>query len=81
MEEVWNKILNKLDKLDKIELDISAIKNDVKLLGQDVKLLNKKVDGITIALATAMEDITELKDKVEKQNVEICIIKGGAANG
>jgi hypothetical protein len=81
VEEVWNKILNKLDKLDKIELDISAIKNDVKLLGQDVKLLNKKVDGITIALATAMEDITELKDKVEKQNVEICIIKGGAANG
>lgn len=81
MEEVWNKILNKLDKLDKIELDISAIKNDVKLLGQDVKLLNKKVDGITIALATAMEDITELKDKVEKQNVEICVIKGGAANG
>jgi ribonuclease PH len=74
VEEVWNKILNKLDKLDKIELDISVIKNDVKLL-------NKKVDGITIALATAMEDITELKDKVEKQNVEICVIKGGAANG
>jgi peptidoglycan hydrolase CwlO-like protein len=70
MEEVLNKILAKLDK---IELDVSAIKSDVKQL-------DKKVDGITVVVAKTMEDITELKSTVEKQDVEIRVIKGGAAH-
>ncbi len=70
MEEVLNKILAKLDK---IGLDVSTIKSDVKQL-------DKKVDGITVVVAKTMEDITELKSTVEKQNVEIRVIKGGAAH-
>jgi hypothetical protein len=70
MEEVLNKILGKLDK---IELDVSAVKYDLKQ--QD-----KKIDGITKVVAKTMEDVTELKSTVEKQDVEIRVIKGRAAN-
>lgn len=70
MDEVLNKIL---EKLDKIELDVSAVKTGVKQL-------DKKVDGVTEVVAKTMEDMTELKSVVEKQQVEIRVIKGGAAN-
>lgn len=70
MEEVLNKIL---EKLDKIELDVSTVKSSLKQL-------DKKVDGITVVVAKSMEDIIELKSTVEKQQVEIRVIKGGAAN-
>lgn len=73
MDEVLNQILKKLEKLDKIELDVSAMKNDIKVI-------DKKIDSITDVVANIMEDITELKDKVDKQDVEIRVIKGGAAN-
>ncbi|HEX2947748.1 MAG TPA: hypothetical protein VHT96_17565 [Clostridia bacterium] len=49
MEEVLDKILSKLDK---IELDVSSIKNSVKQL-------DKKVDGVTEVVARTMEDIFE----------------------
>ncbi len=70
MEEVLNKIL---EKLDKIEIDVTTVKNSVKQL-------DKKVDGITEVVARTIEDITDLKSMVEKQQVEIRVIKGGAAN-
>ncbi len=87
MEEVLNKILEKLDKieldvftvksgqekLDKIELEVSTIKSNLKQL-------DKKVDGIIEVVAKTMEDINGLKSTVEKQQVEIHVIKGGAAN-
>lgn len=65
MEEVLKQILTKLDK---IEFDITAIKNDVKQI-------DKKVDSITEVVAKTMEDVTELKEKVENQDVEIRVIK------
>lgn len=77
MEEILKQILGKLDKLDKLESDISAIKNDIKGIDNDVKQINRKVDSITDAVAQTMENLTELKDKVEKQDVEIRVIKGG----
>lgn len=84
MEEILKQILAKLDKveldvatmkngvsrLDKMELDVAAIKNDIRQV-------DKKADNITDAVAKVMEDITELKGKVEKQDVEIRVIKGG----
>ena len=70
MEGVLNKIL---EKLDKIEIDVTTVKNSVKQL-------DKKVDGITEVVARTIEDITDLKSMVEKQQVEIRVIKGGAAN-
>ncbi len=39
MEEILKQILTKLEKLDKMELDITAIK-------YDVKQIDKKVDSI-----------------------------------
>ena len=48
MEEVLKQILTKLEKLDKMELDIEAIKNDVKKV-------DKKVDGITEVVAKNMQ--------------------------
>ena len=70
MEEILKQILGKLDKLDKMESDIASIKTDIRQM-------DKKIDGITEVVAKTMEDITELKDKVEKQDVEIRVIKGG----
>jgi peptidoglycan hydrolase CwlO-like protein len=69
MEEALMQILTRLEKLDKMELDISAIKNDVKKI-------DKKVDSITEVVAKTMEDVTELKRKAEKQDIEIRVIKG-----
>lgn len=76
MKEILKQILTKLEKLDKMELDISAIKSDVKKIDNDVKKIDKKVDSITEVVAKTMEDVTELKGKVEKQDVEIRVIKG-----
>ena len=47
---------------------------------EEFRQINKKIDSITNVVAKTMEDITELKDKVGKQDVEIRVIKGGAAN-
>ncbi len=44
---------------------------------EEFKQVSKKLDGITEVVAQTMEDITKLKDKVEKQDVEIRVIKGG----
>jgi len=87
VEEVLNKIL---EKLNKIELDVSTVKSsqekldkielDVSTIKSSLKQLDKKVDGITEVVAKTMEDITDLKSTVEKQQVEIRVIKGGAAN-
>ena len=77
MEKVLNKILTKLEKLDKMELDIKAVKSDIKDIKSDVKQVDKKVNAISEVVAKTMEDVTELKDKVDKQDVEIRVIKGG----
>lgn len=85
MEETLKQILAKLEKLDKIELDVAVVKNDVKQMDRSMKeefgKVNRKLDSITEAVMKTMEDITELKDKVEKQEVAIRVIRGGAANG
>ena len=67
MEEILKQILTKLDKLDKMELDITSIKNDVKQI-------DKKLDSITEVVAKTMEDVTELQDTMKKQdNTNNCI--------
>jgi peptidoglycan hydrolase CwlO-like protein len=81
MEEILKQILGEIkdlkvvqvktdQKIDKLDTDISALKNEVKQV-------NKKVDSITEVVAKTMEEVTELKDKVEKQDVEIRVIRGG----
>lgn len=40
MDKVLEQILTKLEKLDKIEMDIATVKNDVKRM-------DRKIDGIT----------------------------------
>jgi len=66
MEEVLKQILKKLDKM---ELDVTAIKSDVRQV--DIKM-----DSITEVVAKTMEDVTELKGKVDNQEVELKVIKG-----
>ena len=44
---------------------------------EEFKQVSKKLDGIAEVVAQTMENVTELKDKVEKQDVEIRVIKGG----
>ena len=90
MDKVLEQILTKLEKLDKIEQDVQKVKQDVARLDKiemdiaavknDVKKMDKKIDGIADAVAKTMEDITEIKDRLEEQNVEIRVIKGEAAN-
>lgn len=70
MEEILKQILTRLEKLDKIEFDITAIKNDVKQI-------DKKVDSITEVVAKTMEDVTGLKSQMEKQDIELKVLKGG----
>ena len=54
MEEMLKQILTKLERLDKIELSINAIK-------KDVKQIDAKLDGITEVVAKTMEEVTGLK--------------------
>ncbi len=69
MEEILKQILTKLEKLDKMELDITAIKCDVKQI-------DKNVDNIIEVAAKTMEDVTELKEKSDRQKEERRVIKG-----
>ena len=78
MEEVLKEILDKLNNLErKTDTGFATINERIGMLDRQ---LNKKIDGITEVVAKTMEDVIELKDKVEKQQVEIRVIKGGAAN-
>ncbi|KKW29287.1 MAG: hypothetical protein UY72_C0051G0001 [Candidatus Uhrbacteria bacterium GW2011_GWD2_52_7] len=70
MEEILKQILTKLEKLDKIELDITAIKNDVKHI-------DTKLDSITEVVAQTMEDVSGLKSQMEKQDIELKVLVGG----
>lgn len=73
MDKILEQILTKLEKLDKIEMDVAVVKSDIKKL-------DKKIDGITDVVAKTMEDITEIKGRIEEQDIEIRVIKGEAAN-
>jgi hypothetical protein len=62
-------ILTKLEKLDKIELDVVAVKNDIRQIG-------RKVDNISEVVAKTMEDVVELRGQLEKQDIELKVLKG-----
>ncbi len=77
VEKVLNEILEKLYDLErKTDTGFAAVNERIGMLDRQ---LNKKIDGITEVVAKTMEDITELKSAVEKQQVEIRVIKGGMA--
>ena len=85
MEEILKEILGKINNLErKTDTGLTTINERIEMLDRGNKeefgQLNRKIDGITDVVAKTMEDITELKDKVEKQDVEIRVIRGGAAN-
>lgn len=85
MEEILKEILNKINNLErKTNTGFANITERIEMQDrsnkEEFRQLNKKIDGITDVVAKTMEDITELKDKVEKQDVEIRVIKGGKAN-
>lgn len=86
MEELLKEILSKISNLEKkTDIGISNIAERIEMQDrsnkEEFRQLNRKIDSITNVVAKTMEDITELKDKVEKQDVEIRVIKGGKANG
>lgn len=71
MEEILKQILSKIDALgDRIDAHDRSNK-------QEFKEINKKLDGITEVVAKTMEDITGLTAKVEKQDIELKVLKGG----
>ncbi len=78
MEEILKQMLSEIKDIKRDQLNISdkleAYNNSNKA---EFKQLNTKINGMTDALAKVMEDITDLKSKVEKQDVEIRVIKGG----
>ncbi len=77
MEKVLNEILEKLNDLErKTDTGFATVNERIGMLDRQ---LNKKIDGIAEVVAKTMEDITELKSAVEKQQVEIRVIKGGMA--
>lgn len=77
MEEVLKEILEKLSSLErKTDTGFATVNERIGILDRQ---LNKKIDDITEVVAKTMEDITELKSSVEKQQVEIRVIKGGVA--
>ena len=85
MEEILKEILNKINSLErKTDTGLASLNDKIELLNkgnkEEFRQLNKKLDGITEVVAKTMEDIIELKEKVEKQDVEMRVIKGGAAN-
>ena len=78
MEEVLKEILVKLSNLEgKADTGFATVNERIGMLDRQ---LNKKIDSLTEVVAKVMEDITDLRTTVEKQQVEIRVIKGGAAN-
>ncbi|MGE5614478.1 MAG: hypothetical protein ACM3XR_08735 [Bacillota bacterium] len=82
MEEVLKEIIEKLNNLErKTDTGFAAVNERIGLMDksnkEEFRQLNKKIDVITEAVAKTMEDIVYLKEKVEKQDVEIRVIRGG----
>lgn len=71
MEEILKQILSKIDSLGE-RIDAHDRSNK-----QEFREINRKLDGISEVVAKTMEDITELKDKVDKQDIELKVLKGG----
>lgn len=77
MEVILKEILEKLNNLErKTDTGFATVNERIGMLDRQI---NKKIDGITEVVAKIMEDIIELKSTVEKQQVEIRVIKGGMA--
>lgn len=84
MEEILKQMLTEIKGLkvtqantdQKIEALGDRIDAHDRSNKQEFKELNRKLDGITEVVAKTMEDMTGLKDKVEKQDVELKVLKG-----
>jgi len=85
MEEILKEILEKLNNLErKTDTGFAVMNERIGILDSGNKKefseLHRKIDSIHEVVAKMMEDVVDLKGKVEKQDVEIRVIKGGAAN-
>ena len=85
MKDLLKEILDKLNSLEgKTDTGFTTVNERIRILDSSNKMdlyeLNRKLDSISEVVAKTMEDITELKSSVEKQQVEIRVIKGGASN-
>jgi predicted nucleic acid-binding Zn-ribbon protein len=84
MEEILKQILSEIKELkanqaktdQKIEALGDRINTHEKNNKDEFRQLNKKLDGITEVVAKTMEDVTELKSKVERQDIELKVLKG-----
>lgn len=85
MEEILKQILCEIKELNTNQ---SQTDRNIEILGermgaidrsnkQEFKELNRKLDGITEVVAKTMEDITGLNDKVNRQDIELKVLKGG----
>ena len=95
MEDKTFELLTKMygefsDRFDDVGKDIKILKNDVKDLKNDVIRIENKLDTNSKALFDGYNQTYEkllvvekkvdgLSDKVDKQEVEIKVIKGGKA--
>lgn len=77
MEELSKQILIKLEKLESIENKIDRIELEISALNNTSKQMDSKIDSITNVVANLMEDMTEVKANINEQEVEIKVIKGG----
>jgi chromosome segregation ATPase len=84
MEEILKQILTEIKELkenqNKTDKKLESISERIdahdKANKEEFKQFGRKLDCITDVVAQTMESLTELKDKVEKQDVEIRVIKG-----
>lgn len=79
VEEVLKEILEKLNSLEgKTDTGFAVMNERIGILDSGNKKelieLHRKIDSIHEVVAKTMEDIVDLKGKVEKQEVEICVI-------
>ena len=84
MEETLKIILDKLNSMD---TDIKDLKKHVKVMDTDMKDIKKhvivmenehgkKLDALFDGYKQVYEKVTSIDEKVEKQDVEIRVIKG-----
>ncbi len=71
MEEILKLILTKIEVLgERMEAHDRSNK-------EEFRKLDKKIDDITVVVAQNMEEVSGLKSQMEKQDIELKVLKGG----
>jgi predicted phage-related endonuclease len=94
LSKMYGEFTERFDEMGKdikgLKSDVKGLKNDVKGLKNDVVCIENKLDNNSKALFDGYKQtyeevvdvkklVIELSSKVEKQDVEIRVIRGGAA--